>query len=170
VALWACLLAGGTSVKVVEEVLYKFDILIDWLVHFDTVGWHQEEHLTCKNTIRIFCYVVPMYSAVCAMGRCLHQIINAVLLPVTFHTKHNRFMALFPGLPWWASARRNLLLDFMVQVEISEADTPTIRLGATRSRLISTPPGRIQPNIRYIPSDICIGLPGAVEVLVWKSQ
>jgi len=33
------------------------------------------------------------------------------------HT-HNRFMALFLGLPGWAGARRNLLLDFMVQGEI----------------------------------------------------
>jgi len=39
---------------------------------------------------------------------------------------HNRFTALFPWLPRWASARKKLL-DFMVQGEISEADTPTIR-------------------------------------------
>jgi len=47
---------------------------------------------------------------------------------------------LFPWLPGWASARRNLLLHLMVQGEISEADTPTIRLGATPSGLISDPP------------------------------
>jgi len=40
-------------------------------------------------------------------------------------------MALFPELPVWASARRNLLPVFVVQGEISEADKPTIRLGAT---------------------------------------
>jgi len=34
----------------------------------------------------------------------------------------------------------NLLRDFMVQGEISEADTPTIQLGATLSGLISDPP------------------------------
>jgi len=33
-----------------------------------------------------------------------------------------------------------LLLDFMVQGEISEADTPTIRMGDTPSRLICDPP------------------------------
>ena len=32
------------------------------------------------------------------------------------------------------------LLNFMAQREISEADTPTIRLGATPSRLIRDPP------------------------------
>jgi len=48
-------------------------------------------------------------------------------------------MALFPGLPGCAGARRRNLLDFMVQGEISEADTPTIRMGATPSRLISDP-------------------------------
>jgi len=37
-------------------------------------------------------------------------------------------------------ARRNLLLDFMVQGKITEADTPTIWLGATSSELISDPP------------------------------
>jgi len=45
-------------------------------------------------------------------------------------------MAVFPGLSGWAGARRNLLLDFMVQ----ETDTPTVLLGATPSRLISDPP------------------------------
>jgi len=56
-----------------------------------------------------------------------------------FGTTHNCFMALF----WdymWASARRSLLLDFTVQREISEADTPAIWLGTTTSGLISNPP------------------------------
>jgi len=56
------------------------------------------------------------------------------------HTHTSRFTALFPGLPTWAGARRNLLVDFVVQGEISEADMPTIWLGATPSRLISDPP------------------------------
>jgi len=49
----------------------------------------------------------------------------------------NRFTILFPGLPRWASARRNLPV---VQGKITETDTPTIRLGATPSGLISDPP------------------------------
>ena len=36
--------------------------------------------------------------------------------------------------------KKKLLLDFMVQGGISDADTPTIRLGATPSGLISDPP------------------------------
>jgi len=39
-----------------------------------------------------------------------------------------------------ASARRNLLLDFLVQGKITEADTLTIRMGATPSGLNSDPP------------------------------
>jgi len=36
--------------------------------------------------------------------------------------------------------QKNLFLDFMVQdMEIAELDTPPIRLGATPSRLISSP-------------------------------
>jgi len=50
---------------------------------------------------------------------------------------HNRFMALFLGPSGWAGARRELL-DFMVQEKITEADTPTIRLGATPSGLTTT--------------------------------
>jgi len=37
------------------------------------------------------------------------------------HT-YDRFMALFLGLPGWTGARRKLLLDFMVQGVILEAD------------------------------------------------
>jgi len=43
----------------------------------------------------------------------------------------------YPGEP---VPEENLPLDFMVQGKITEADTPTIRLGATPSRLISDPP------------------------------
>jgi len=50
------------------------------------------------------------------------------------HT-HNRFMALFLGPPGWAGARRELL-DSLTQWKINtEADTQTIRLGATPSGL-----------------------------------
>jgi len=36
--------------------------------------------------------------------------------------------------------QKNLLLDFTLQGKITEAETPTIRLGATPSGLISDPP------------------------------
>ena len=49
-------------------------------------------------------------------------------------------MAFFRDHPGRAGTRRNILLDFVVQGEISEADTPTIRLGATPTGLISDPP------------------------------
>jgi len=42
----------------------------------------------------------------------------------------------FPGPAKWAGARRERL-DIMVQGKITKADTPTIRLGATPSRLTS---------------------------------
>jgi len=56
------------------------------------------------------------------------------------HTHTQPFYAPLSGLPGWAGARRNLLLDFLVQGEISEADTPTVWLGATPSGLTSDPP------------------------------
>ena len=46
----------------------------------------------------------------------------------------------------------NLLLDFIVEGEISEADTPTIWLGATPSGLICVPPELpILPFLRRMP-------------------
>ena len=59
------------------------------------------------------------------------------------HThKHTNpfYIFFFLGLPGWAGARRNLLLDFIVQGEITEADTLTIQMVATSSRLTSDPP------------------------------
>jgi len=65
---------------------------------------------------------------------------NTYFVHILYHT-HNYFTALFPGLPGRASARRrNLLLDFMMQGKITEADTLTIWLTATPSGLISDPP------------------------------
>jgi len=89
-----------------------------------------------------------MYIAVCAMGRCLHQIINAVLLPVTFHIKHTQpFYGSFSGTT--LVSQRQKKSSSGLYGASGEADTPTIWLGATPSRLISAPPGKIQPDIRY---------------------
>ena len=38
------------------------------------------------------------------------------------------------------TSANHLLLDFMVQSKITEADTPTVQLGATPSKLVSDPP------------------------------
>ena len=54
------------------------------------------------------------------------------------HTHTQPYYGPFTGLPRWAVARRNLL-DFMVPGKITEAETPTIRQGATPSGLISDP-------------------------------
>jgi len=46
---------------------------------------------------------------------------------VNYHHHHNRFTALFPGLPRWAGARRELL-DFIVQGRINtgrQTDRPS---------------------------------------------
>jgi len=74
-------------------------------------------------------------------------------LNLTQSIKHNRFTALFPGPPAWAGARRELL-DFVVWCKgrLTEADTQTIRLGATPSRLTS--PNLHDPSIFYRP-DAC---------------
>ena len=55
------------------------------------------------------------------------------------HT-HNCLRPFFRDYPGEPVPEKILLLDFMVQREISEADTPTIWLGATPSVLISNPP------------------------------
>jgi len=55
-------------------------------------------------------------------------------------------MAIFPGLPRSAGARRNLLLDFMVQGKMTKSATLTIQMGATPSGLISDPPPSSAPT------------------------
>jgi len=76
-----------------------------------------------------------------------HNILATQLRNTRTHTTDLQpFFWTYPGEPvpeetfFRAGATRNLLLDFMVQGEISEADTPTIWLGITTSGLISDPP------------------------------
>jgi len=52
------------------------------------------------------------------------------------HHTHNRLTALFPGPPRWASARENFQ-TLWCKGRLTEADTETIRLGATPSGLTS---------------------------------
>jgi len=56
------------------------------------------------------------------------------------HTQTTVLWPFFQDYPGEPVPEENHLLDFMVQGEISEANTPTIRLCATPSRLISDPP------------------------------
>jgi len=63
---------------------------------------------------------------------------------------YNRFKAHFPGLPWSASARRNLL-DFVVQGEISEADTSTIPAGRHSIQTNQQCTSLISPLLRPVP-------------------
>ena len=73
------------------------------------------------------------------------------------HTRAQPFYGPFPGLPGRAAARRNLLLDFMVQGKKTEANAPPIRLGSIPSGLISDPPPSFPhfyarcPSCRYSP-------------------
>jgi len=52
-------------------------------------------------------------------------------------TRTQLFYGPFSGTTQLSHAGRNHLLDFMVQGKVTEADTPSFRLGATPSRLIS---------------------------------
>jgi len=79
---------------------------------------------------------------------------NATWVCAVLGHTHKRFTSLFLGLPEWAGARRNILLDFVVQGKTTDVDTPTIRLGATPSGLISNPP----PSSSHFTLD---ALPGA---------
>ena len=64
-------------------------------------------------------------------------------------TEHTQpFYGAFSSTTWWTGVRRDLL-DFVVPGKISEADTLTIRLGATPSGLISYPPRSSPIFMRY---------------------
>ena len=68
-----------------------------------------------------------------------HVLSNRTEITVVKQTHTQPSYALFPQLPGWAGARRNLL-HFVVQGKITEADTWTTQVGATPSGLISDPP------------------------------
>ena len=63
-----------------------------------------------------------------------------------WHT-HNRFMALFLGPPGWAGARRNLLLDFMVQGKINRGRHTDHPAGCHSVRTNQWPTSIIPPCI-----------------------
>jgi len=70
-----------------------------------------------------------------------HSIASPVQYPLCHYIRtHNHFTTLFQDYPGEPVPEENLLLDFMMQGKIMEADTPTIRLGTTSSGLISDPP------------------------------
>jgi len=62
------------------------------------------------------------------------------------HTHHNHFMALFPGPPGWAGARRELL-DFMVQAKINRGRYNDHPAGRHSIRTNQCPP---PPSSQYI--------------------
>ena len=103
------------------------------------------DHLCCTCIYNVVGYQI---SEICVLimqstmqSLLLLQPFNGLFQVSTRYTTphHNRFTALFPGPPWWAGARRELL-DFMAPGEINRGrhtDTLTIRLCATPSRLTS---------------------------------
>jgi len=104
---WYCLRGAGYTTVCTVELLFYWKH--DFVQGVGMCGLYTQPGYLCKNTV-LFCDC--------------------------WWAHHNRFTALFPGPPRWASARRELL-DFMVQGRLTEADTPTIRLGATPSGVTS---------------------------------
>jgi len=96
---------------------------------------------------------------------------------LTYTQSHTQvFYGPFLGLPEWAGARRNLLLDFMVEGKISEADTPTIWMDPPPSSPIFTPDALpaptlpIYPGLGQAPNMLaCIpsGLVRSVTIQIW---
>jgi len=77
---------------------------------------------TTKTLCCVYLANICALKSTCNYRRSRHRATN--------NTTHNHFTALSLGPPGWAGARRELL-DITVQGKITEADTPTIRLGTT---------------------------------------
>ena len=92
---------------------------------------------------------------------CLSAFLIAVFTVLNINTHTQPFYGLFSGTTQVSRCqRRNLLLDFMAQRKITEADTPIIQLGATPSRLIiSDPP----PSYPTQPDGLCVCPPVATR-------
>jgi len=74
--------------------------------------------LSCEDLVQQSCAMVPRWRI---FGNFLRLAFPASSVQhIWDHHHHKRFMALFPGPPGWASARRKLL-DFMVQGKINKS-------------------------------------------------
>jgi len=124
---------GGSSKDEVNA--YDSLVVVTALRCFHTAGWVTVGHMSHKNLLQLKVHPKLTWYSGQKTARKVWQSIR--LYFVVTHT-HNHFTAL-SGTTGGAGARRNSL-DFIVQRKISEADTLTIRLGATQSGLISDPP------------------------------
>jgi len=135
--------------------LPSWNLLTRSNTHYEFIRWLSLVHLlvyslssSLTHSRSLYCVSPPVDSiwAVMIVWRITGKIIRTVLCCVVYnsdmhnaqhndmhtrpsHHHHNRFMALFPGPPGWAGARRELL-DFMVQGEINRGrhtDHPTGR-------------------------------------------
>jgi len=70
-----------------------------------------------------------------------------------YHHHHNRLTAPFPGQPWWASARRELL-DFMVQGKINRGRHTDHPAGCHSMRTNQCPPPPSRHHVAALHIDI----------------
>jgi len=72
-------------------------------------------------------------------GGCLHVQLMVAMHGVVTYISHTHILRPLSGTIQVSHCQKKALLEFMVQEEISEADTQTIWLGATPSGLIGDP-------------------------------
>jgi len=123
------------------------------------VGW-QEGHPAYKKNL---CHLSPKEEE--SKGIQLTQVyldndgtVEVVYTHTHTHT-HNRFTALFPGPPGWASARRELL-DFMAQRKINGGRHTDHPAGCQSIRTNQCPPTP-SPHILYRPDALPAAQPTA---------
>jgi len=100
-------------------------------------GWTQPSVLQYPPQSTIHCQINSLHSK--HEKQTLHEL-------HTTHHHHNHFMALFPGPPGWAGARRELL-DFMVQGKINKGTHTDHPAGRHSIRTNQFPP---PPSPHYI--------------------
>ena len=79
--------------------------------------WREIKEMTATRESRPLELILKFFMPLNPKGRVQHSsrwLSDAITEYPELHLlrHHNRFMALFPGSPGWAGARRNLLLDF----------------------------------------------------------
>jgi len=106
--------------------------------------------------------------------QCLADKSTEISLKCLAHCKtttpyHNRFTALFPGLPGWAGARRELL-DFMVQGKINRGRHTNHPAGrhSIRTNQCPPPPLPTAKMLMRIVDDIFSGLPVEKWLIIVK--
>jgi len=145
--------SGPSAPRVLEKNLWRF-VLGQMFSCYTTIGIRSPKETNTNPDQWPGLILSSSTTRLLVEGRCwcLYAGCDASTKGWCVNTQTQPFHGLFPGTTWvsWCQKKKTIW-TFIVQGKITQADTPTIRLVATPSGLISNPPANIPPFLRRTP-------------------